>query len=390
MEKNKTKPDIRFKGFTDDWEQRKFNELCDMVTVGIANSATHAYSDSGIVMFRNQNIKPNFLDDTDIIHIKPEFEVKYKNKRLKKNDLLVARTGYPGTACVIPEKYENSQTFTTLIARPKKNVNPYFLCQYLNSDVGVEYFESTQIGGGQKNSSARILNEMPVTLPSDVEEEKRIADYFSQLDNLITLHQRECNQLKELKKTMLKKMFPRDGSNIPEVRFAGFTDVWEQCKFLELYEKNTERNNKLIGYDRTISIATMSYKDEGNGASDSSLKTYKVLRPGDLAFEGHTNKEFRYGRFVANDIGIGIMSPRFSTLRPIKKMPIDFWKYYIHYEPIMRKVLVNSTKAGTMMNELVVDDFMKQAVFVPSISEQQHLGQYFSQLDNLITLHQRL
>ena len=161
-----------------------------MVTVGIANSATHAYSDSGIVMFRNQNIKPNFLDDTDIIHIKPEFEVKYKNKRLKKNDLLVARTGYPGTACVIPEKYENSQTFTTLIAHPKKNVNPYFLCQYLNSDVGVEYFESTQIGGGQKNSSARILNEMPVTLPSDVEEEKRIADYFSQLDNLITLHQR--------------------------------------------------------------------------------------------------------------------------------------------------------------------------------------------------------
>ena len=175
----------------------------------------------------------------------------------------------------------------------------------------------------------------------------------------------------------------------PDIRFKGFTDDWEQCKFLELYEKNTERNNKLIGYDRTISIATMSYKDEGNGASDSSLKTYKVLRPGDLAFEGHTNKEFRYGRFVANDIGIGIMSPRFSTLRPIKKMPIDFWKYYIHYEPIMRKVLVNSTKAGTMMNELVVDDFMKQAVFVPSISEQQHLGQYFSQLDNLITLHQR-
>lgn len=181
----------------------------------------------------------------------------------------------------------------------------------------------------------------------------------------------------------------KENKTKPDIRFKGFTDDWEQRKFLELYEKNTERNNKLIGYDRTISIATMSYKDEGNGASDSSLKTYKVLRPGDLAFEGHTNKEFRYGRFVANDIGIGIMSPRFSTLRPIKKMPIDFWKYYIHYEPIMRKVLVNSTKAGTMMNELVVDDFMKQAVFVPSISEQQHLGQYFSQLDNFITLHQR-
>lgn len=173
------------------WEQRKFKELCDMVTVGIANSATHAYSDSGIVMFRNQNIKPNFLDDTDIIHINPEFEVKYKNKRLRKNDLLVARTGYPGTACVVPGKYENSQTFTTLIARPKKRVNSYFLCQYLNSDVGVKYFESTQIGGGQKNSGAGILNEMPVTLPPAAEEEKRIADFFTQLDHLITLHQRK-------------------------------------------------------------------------------------------------------------------------------------------------------------------------------------------------------
>ena len=200
-------PQIRFVGFTEDWEQRKFKELCDMVTVGIANSATHAYSDSGIVMFRNQNIKPNFLDDTDIIHINPEFEVKYKNKRLRKNDLLVARTGYPGTACVVPGKYENSQTFTTLIARPKKRVNSYFLCQYLNSDVGVKYFESTQIGGGQKNSGAGILNEMPVTLPPAAEEEKRIADFFTQLDHLITLHQRKCDELKEVKKFMLQNMF---------------------------------------------------------------------------------------------------------------------------------------------------------------------------------------
>ena len=175
----------------------------------------------------------------------------------------------------------------------------------------------------------------------------------------------------------------------PEIRFKGFTDDWEQRKFSELYEKNVEKNTELIGYDKTISIATMTYKDEGNGASDESLKTYKVLRTGDLAFEGHTNKDFRYGRFVANDIGTGIMSPRFSTLRPVKDMPVSFWKYYIHYEPIMRSVLVNSTKAGTMMNELVVADFMKQSIRVPSIGEQEKIGEYFSTLDHLITLHQR-
>ena len=177
--------------------------------------------------------------------------------------------------------------------------------------------------------------------------------------------------------------------NVPKIRFPGFTDDWEQCKLGELYEVNNERNKNLIGYDKTFSIATMTYKDEGNGASDSSLANYKVLRIGDIAFEGHTNKEFRYGRFVANDVGDGIMSPRFSTLRPISKMPVSFWKYYIHYEPIMRKILVCSTKAGTMMNELVPSDFFAQDILVPSIEEQEKIGSYFNQLDNLITLHQR-
>ena len=157
----------------------------------------------------------------------------------------------------------------------------------------------------------------------------------------------------------------------------------------ELYQRNTERNENLIGYDKTISVATMSYKDDGNGASESSLSTYKVIRVGDIAFEGHTNKQFRFGRFVVNDIGTGIMSPRFSTLRPLNEMPVNFWKQYIHSESVMRRILVNSTKAGTMMNELVIPEFLNQTIMVPSENEQAVIGQYFTNLDHLITLHQR-
>ena len=133
----------------------------------------------------------------------------------------------------------------------------------------------------------------------------------------------------------------------------------------------------------------MSYKDDGNGASESSLSTYKVLRVGDIAFEGHTNKQFRFGRFVVNDIGTGIMSPRFSTLRPLNEMPVNFWKQYIHSESVMRRILVNSTKAGTMMNELVIPEFLNQTIMVPSENEQAVIGQYFTNLDHIITLHQR-
>ena len=157
----------------------------------------------------------------------------------------------------------------------------------------------------------------------------------------------------------------------------------------ELYQRNTERNENLIGYDKTISVATMSYKDDGNGASESSLSTYKVIRVGDIAFEGHTNKQFRFGRFVVNDIGTGIMSPRFSTLRPLNEMPVNFWKQYIHSESVMRRILVNSTKAGTMMNELVIPEFLNQTIMVPSENEQAVIGQYFTNIDHLITLHQR-
>lgn len=175
----------------------------------------------------------------------------------------------------------------------------------------------------------------------------------------------------------------------PKIRFNGYTEDWEQRKLGKLYQRNTERNENLIGYDKTISVATMSYKDDGNGASESSLSTYKVLRVGDIAFEGHTNKQFRFGRFVVNDIGTGIMSPRFSTLRPLNEMPVNFWKQYIHSESVMRRILVNSTKAGTMMNELVIPEFLNQTIMVPSENEQAVIGQYFTNLDHLITLHQR-
>ena len=168
-----------------------------------------------------------------------------------------------------------------------------------------------------------------------------------------------------------------------------YTSSWEQRKVDSLFEPLTERNDDLLPYSKTLSVATMTYKEVGNGAADSSLANYKRLRLGDIAFEGHTSKEFRYGRFVLNDTGDGIMSPRFSALRPVSELPVRFWKYYIHYEPIMKRLLVNCTKAGTMMNELVVPEFLRESLLIPSTDEQVQIGQFFTTIDNLITLHQR-
>ncbi|MBZ5961756.1 restriction endonuclease subunit S [Leuconostoc gasicomitatum] len=222
-----------------------------------------------------------------------------------------------------------------------------------------------------------------------LEEQQKIGTFFQQLDDLITLHQRKLSDVKKLKAGLLQKMFPKNGETVPEVRFPEFTNAWEQRKLGDLYKKNLERNKDQFKADKTISIASMRFKPEGNGASESSLSTYKVLREGDIAFEGHKSKQFSFGRFVVNDIGNGIMSPRFTTLRPSQQIPIKFWKQYINYEPIMKYPIVNSTKLGTMMNELVMNDFLKQTILVPSIAEQEIIGSFFKQLDNLITLHQR-
>lgn len=200
-------PEMRFAGFSGDWEEKKLGEVSEKIMVGIANSATYAYADKGVVMFRNQNIKPNYLDDNDLIYLKPSFELTYKNKRLKKNDILVARTGYPGTACVVPKNYENAQTFTTLILRLNQDVlDPYYVTQYLNSPIGISYFTSTQIGGGQKNSGASILSDMPFRYPS-ITEQQSIGQFFSKYDFLISSHQKEIDKLKDIKKSLLQKMF---------------------------------------------------------------------------------------------------------------------------------------------------------------------------------------
>ena len=168
-------------------EVKKMQDICDFVTVGIANSATHAYSDNGVLMFRNQNIKENYLDDKDLVYITPEFEEKYKNKRLKENDILVTRTGYPGVACVVPKKYEGCQTFTTLIARLSdlSKISPKYVCYYINSGEGKKYVNQKKSGAAQQNFGATELSQMPIPLPPlDVQE--RIVNVLDNFDSICT------------------------------------------------------------------------------------------------------------------------------------------------------------------------------------------------------------
>ena len=175
----------------------------------------------------------------------------------------------------------------------------------------------------------------------------------------------------------------------PIIRFKGFTDDWEQRKLGEIYARSGEKNDGSVGIDRNITVATMQFKDDVKVSTTEYLKTYYTFNVGDIAFEGHQSKEFRFGRFVENDIGNGIVSHIFAVFRPIVEYDLKFWKYAINNERLMQRVLSRSTKASTMMHDLVTDDFLNESFLVPTIEEQRKIGDYFSHLDHLITLHQR-
>ena len=149
-----------------------------------------------------------------------------------------------------------------------------------------------------------------------------------------------------------------------------------------------EKNDLSFGTDKIISVASMYYKEDTSNSDDDYMRTYNVMRLGDIAFEGNKSKNFAHGRFVENTIGDGIVSHVFDVFRPISEYDLLFWKYFINYEGVMGRIMIRCTKSSTMMTNLVAKDFLEESIVVPSIVEQKRIGYYLKSIDHLITLHQ--
>ena len=177
---------------------------------------------------------------------------------------------------------------------------------------------------------------------------------------------------------------------VPKLRFPGFTEPWEQRKLGNLYKRVNERNDGSLGRDKWISVAKMYFQDPDKVQSNNlDTRTY-VMKTGDIAFEGHPNNEFKFGRFVLNDIGTGIISELFPIYRPITEYDLDFWKYAIQLERVMAPIFAKSiTSSGNSSNKLDHNHFLNQELLVPNIEEQKKIGTLLSILSKNIALHQR-
>ena len=176
----------------------------------------------------------------------------------------------------------------------------------------------------------------------------------------------------------------------PQLRFEGFTDDWEERKLGEEFKKVSERNDGSFGRNHWISVAKMYFQSPEKVQSNNiDTRTY-VMREGDIAFEGHPNSEFKFGRFVANDIGAGVVSELFPIYKHQHEYDNNYWKNAIQIERIMAPIFAKSiTSSGNSSNKLDTKHFLRQKILIPQINEQKKMGSFFKQLDNTIALHQR-
>lgn len=388
-------PKRRFKEFLNagDWEQRKLGEFSDITKLaGFEFTKYVVYSDKGnIIALRGLNVKDGDLNLGDVKYIDNSDFTKLKRSKLFRNDILFTYVGTIGEVARIQEdeKYYLAPNVSRI--RIEMGLLSEFLMYYMTRDLFYKKIISPLIAtSSQPALSMANIREFKITYPSDINEQQKIAIVFSRISQLITLHQRKLDKLQATKKALLQEMFPEEGQDKPKRRFKGFTDAWEQRKLGDLYKRVNERNDGTLGRDKWISVAKMYFQDPDKVQSNNlDTRTY-VMKKGDIAFEGHPNNEFKFGRFVLNDIGTGIISELFPIYRPITEYDLDFWKYAIQLERVMAPIFAKSiTSSGNSSNKLDHNHFLNQELLVPNIEEQKKIGSLLSILSKNITLHQR-
>lgn len=366
------------------WQITKLDEIADKVMVGIASAATHAYAESGVRMLRNLNIKDGWVDDSDILYVNEEYELKFKNKRLKTGDILTVRTGYPGLSAVVPSKYEGAQCFTSLITRlDRDQALPDYVCRYINSEYGKKFVASGEAGGAQKNVNAGMLKRMLIPLPPLVEQQK-IARILSTWDEVIATTERLLANSEQQKKALVqqlltgKKRLPGFGAPGPG-RFGreNLPDGWSYVSLGEIADEVVDRNKEQANlpvlscskYDGFVD--SLKYFKKKVYSDDTS--NYKIVRRGEFGFPANHVEEGSIGLQGAYDKGI--VSPIYVVFRANPDRVENFFLFKVLKTDHYRQVFSAATSASVdRRGSLRWKQFSRIKVSLPGIEEQKAIS----------------
>ncbi|WP_370778382.1 restriction endonuclease subunit S [Roseburia sp.] len=392
-------PNIRFQGFTDDWEQRKLEDIYGSIGNAFVGTATPYYAEQGHFYLESNNVKDGQINHNSEIFINDEFYEKQKDKWLHTGDMVMVQSGHVGHAAVIPEELDNTAAHALIMFRnPKEEIEPYFLNYEYQTDKAKKKIENITTGNTIKHILASDMQEFVVDVPK-YEEQKVIAGYFCNLDNLITLHQRKCDEMKKMKKFMLQKMFPKNGAKNPEIRFDGFTDDWEQRKLGKVCERITRKNINNES-DLPLTIASqyglIDQRDFFNKiVAAKDMSNYYLLKKGEFAYNKSYSKGFDYGSIKRlNAYEQGCLSTLYIcfgiTSDDVDSDYLECFFDTLKWYSDITMICAEGARNHGLLNVDTKAFFDEVTISMPSSKEEQcMISAYLKNLDHLITLHQR-
>ena len=381
-------PQIRFTGFTDPWEQRKLGELTESYSGGTPAAGESEFYGGSIPFIRSAEIA---AESTELFLTEKGYESS-SARMVKPGDVLYALYGATsGEVAVSRQKGAINQAILAIL--PRDDCDARYITAWLRKQKG--YIVTTYLQGGQGNLSGVIVKNLEVFIPS-LPEQQKIGFMLSHLDSLITLHQRKYDKLCVLKKSMLDKMFPKGGSLYPEIRFAGFTDPWEQRKLGEVARRVTRKNeNRDSDLPLTIS-AQYGLVDQrtffNNQVASKDMSGYFLLRKGEFAYNKSTSTDSPWGaikRLEKYDMGcVSTLYICFELLSGDPDFLVTYYETDRWYKAVQLIAAEGARNHGLL--NIAPDDFFETQICIPKrIDEQRQIGAFFDRLDSLITLHQR-
>lgn len=383
------KPDIRFKGYTDEWEQRKVSEIAiEKLSNGIMNNQSD--DETGV-----KHINVINMYDTDKIHSEKLTFSNYDEEAVKKcnvefGDIFLTRSSLKPEGIAEANVLLDSGRFVyddhlIRLKVNKEKYDPFFVKLNLSGNAFKRQFIVRAKTTAFTTIGQEDISECLGFFPKK-EEQQQIGEYFMILDHLITLHQRKCDEVKSLKKYMLQKMFPQNEQKVPEIRFEGFTEAWEQRKLGEVFKEYSEKNHTELSALTIIQGGGTVKREESDRNlmyDKSNLSNYKMVRKNDFivhlrSFEGGLEKSLLDG----------IISPAYHTFHSDVADSRFYYSYFRSHEFIKHKLVphVYGIRDGRS-----IDIAGMKTIEIPytSIEEQRKIGDYLESLDHLITLHQQ-
>ena len=399
MTEKSTKPQLRFAGFDDTWEQRKLSDIATMhARIGWQNLRTSEFLDSGdYMLITGTDFNDGAVNYSTCHFVEKERYEQDKHIQIKNGSILITKDGTLGKVAYVQglsmPATLNAGVFNVEIKDETKVDNKY-LFQYLKAPFLMDYVDKKATGGTIKHLNQNILIDFPVVMPSKAEQEA-IGVYFEQLDNIITLHQRKYDKLTNVKKSMLEKMFPKNGSNVPEIRFKGFSDAWEQRKAVDIadyskgngYSKSdlTENGTPIILYGRLYTKYQFAIDEVDTFATPKDGSIYSQGNEVIIPASGETAEDIARASAVEKS-GI-LLGGDLNILRPFNFInPLFLALTISNGEP--QKELAKKAQGKSVVH-IHNSDIQEVTVSFPTRAEQDRIVAVFRSLDNLITLHQR-